>query len=63
MSTRVRSLYTVDCELHINSCDCQEECTCCKYSTPLFIVKETQGKYVGHQVDKEKGEAEMVLYI
>ena len=57
----------VDSELHLNSCDCQTECNCCKYATPiLFTVFEKDGKYVSQSklmtnIKQRKGEAEMAV--
>ena len=57
----------VDSELYLNSCDCQEQCTCEKYATPLlFTVVETDGKFVSQtefmsQIRQRKGESEMAV--
>ena len=57
----------VDSELHLNSCDCQEECACETYATPLlFTVVEKDGNFVSHtelmsNIRQRKGEAEMAV--
>ena len=57
----------MDSELHLNSCDCQEECTCQTYATPILMTVEKKNDNYMSKTEKmshirqRKGEAEMAV--